>query len=153
MENQLNQNTPQSDTAQNIPVPSAQTASTVSIEQPMGTVYQVAGSGQPEFVQTQHSFQLTERNSIVILILLILTFFTPLGAILFLPLVIAALVITAKKAKQSAHTNIGTPKGLFFSLVRLIIVILTVIGIGIVALIGLFFILLSTGAIDFRMGS
>jgi hypothetical protein len=93
------------------------------------------------------------RIGIVFLILLILTFFTPLGSSLFFPLLIvgaaAAFNSTARAQKSSiAKTGRRSP---FITIIRTILIIGATIALIIVALIAFFFIGIATGLIKINL--
>jgi Ca2+/Na+ antiporter len=94
--------------------------------------------------------------SLVIFVLLLLTFFSPLGSALFLPIVVVGLAAAVKQAhltaKQSSQ-NANLPQSIVFTFFRVLVIVGTVIVMGILGIIGLFFILIATGAVNFRMGS
>ncbi|MBI1857030.1 hypothetical protein HY003_01275 [Candidatus Saccharibacteria bacterium] len=98
----------------------------------------------------------TNYTSFVILALLVLTFFTPLGASLFLPLVVVAIFYAYNHTRQSVQTSTtpaSTGKVVVHTIFKLIMVACMIFGLGILALTGILFLLVSTGWGDFRMGS
>jgi len=90
--------------------------------------------------------------SLAIFILLILTFFSPLGSILFLPLVLVGLVSAVNHVRKPKGTSTQaaplTPGMIIF---RVLIGVCMVIGIGILCIMGFLFIIFSSGG--GRMGS
>jgi Ca2+/Na+ antiporter len=94
--------------------------------------------------------------SLAIFALLILTFFSPLGSALFLPIVVVGLVAAVRQAAittQQSGQDTNLPQSVIFTVFRTLIILGTVIVVGILGIIGLFFILIATGAVNFRMGS
>ena len=98
----------------------------------------------------------TNNTSILILILLFLTFFTPLGPILMLPMIGIGIMAAFGAVRGNKQTYIGT-KGVKQNPVILAITLLfkgvMVLVLGIVGLIAFLFIAVATGAVDFRVGS
>ncbi len=93
-------------------------------------------------------------TSIVIFVLLLLTFFSPLGSILFLPIVLVGLfyaVTHARKTTNPTYQDSAPPRGIIFTVLKVLMIVGLVIGAGFLLLIGFFFILFSTGG--GRMGS
>lgn len=114
-------------------------------------------ANQPEPVLAQPAADNNAAWSLALLGLLLLTFFSPLGSALFFPIVVVGLLGAIwhanKSYKQTPNETITTPKSLFFTLIKAILLVGTIIGVGILALIGIFFMLLFSGGSDFRMGS
>jgi hypothetical protein len=127
---------------------------------PAPTTGPLVNSPQPVAVVSQenasHNASITYSPiSIVILILLLLTFFSPLGSVLFLPIVLIGLFSAARHMHTTTKPSYQSsgPQSFIFSLIKAVVVIGMVIVVGILGLIGLFFILLATGHVDLRMGS
>lgn len=109
--------------------------------------------GEPvEVIEASRS---SKTGGIILIALLIGTFFTPLGPILFLPTVIYGLVVAAKYVKHEGERTApgGHSGSLLYLLIKTTLIVGSVIVCGILALIAFLFIGISTGFIDFRMGS
>jgi len=102
------------------------------------------------------------KMTAALIILLILTFFTPLGSALFLPLVVVGFFAAYNSAhNKGKNTYVRTATGEFVpvkpsvigSIIKGLMIFCGVIGVIVLALIGFFFIAIATGGADFRMGS
>jgi hypothetical protein len=94
--------------------------------------------------------------SLALFLLLLLTFFSPLGSTLFLPIVLVGIFGAYKHVQagmKASNAPISTPKRVAFTVFKIIMIIGTVFVLGIVALIGLLFLLIGTGSFDGNMGS
>jgi hypothetical protein len=97
--------------------------------------------------------------NLIILGLLLLTFFSPLGSVLFLPIVVVGFFgalmqaqrHTKQPSSQSSSQPYSKPKGVAHILINVIVIICAVIGLGVLAIMGFLFILFSSGG--GRMGS
>jgi hypothetical protein len=135
-----------------------QNDNTGQINQPIVNPSNSSGQSSEEAVQNSDHTLPKQYNSwsIVLLVLLLLTFFSPLGSALFLPIVLVGLagaVWHTQSVVMKTPKGTHTPQKVIFSVLKVLILIGVIFVLGIVALIGLFFLLIGTGAIDFNMGS
>lgn len=121
------------------------------------TTYAAAQQPAPQIVYVQaperKSFSTT---SLVLLILLFLTFFSPLGAALFFPIVVVGIVMALRYVAtgQKMFTNEkGKTTNPILRLINAIVMVGVVVVLCIVGFIGVMFIGLSTGMIDLDFGS
>jgi hypothetical protein len=91
--------------------------------------------------------------SIVIFVLLLLTFFTPLGSALFLPLVIVGIVGAVRQVNKSnaAGGPETTAKSVGVVIYKVLMGVCMVVGLGILAIMGFIFLIFAGGG--GRMGS
>lgn len=106
--------------------------------------------------QVQAKEVLVDTKSIVLLLLLLLTFFSPLGAVLFLPILVVGMWSALKhigKGQDVDADKIVVHHSILFRIVKAFIITAIVIVLCILGLIAFLFIGLSTGTIEFDMGS
>lgn len=95
----------------------------------------------------------TSTTSIILFVLMLLTFFTPLGAVLFLPMVIVGLVSAIKFVGDTKPSQSSTPLHPILQVLRVLMMTGLIFVLGIVAIIGFFFMALVTGVVDLDLGS
>jgi hypothetical protein len=121
------------------------------------TVKETSANNNGEYSASPQNMMLKSNSwSLSLFLLLLLTFFSPLGSALFLPIVLIGIFGAYKHVQagmKASNAPISTPKLVAFTVFKVIMIIGTVFVLGIVALIGLFFLLIGTGAVDFNMGS
>lgn len=127
------------------------------------TIYPVpgqnAGTNASEAVYTTAvvSGESPKNNlSVVFGILLLLTFFTPLGAVLFLPMLITGFYLayrTVNGRQETFQLANGGRSNPIISVVKIVLTLVTIVVVGIIGLIALLFIGVATGTVEFRMGS
>ena len=119
-------------------------------------------SQQPaEAVATTQSVPETQNglslSTIIIIILLVLTFFSPLGSILFLPLVVVGIYSAARYVNKNSNSHGKTPKNTqqktLMIFAKTVMVVGIVISVGFLALIALLFLAVAGAFGEFRMGS
>ncbi len=133
-----------------------------NVQQPANygdTAYAVAQqpvAPQVIYVQSEPERKSFSSTSIILLILLFLTFFTPLGAALFFPIVVVGIVMALRYVAtgQKVFSNEkGKTTNPVLRLINAIVMVGVVFVLCIVGFIGVMFIGLSTGLIELDFGS
>lgn len=150
MQDDNNQTQPQNLDNQNI----GQIEPIIQPEIPYQEIVQPPVIQEPAVAATVPLSNKINKISIAFLVMLILTFFTPLGAVLFLPMIVCGFVLAGKVFENDSKNSVVTGhKNPLVQLLKLIIMIVSTIVLLIIGFIALIFIGFATGAIELDLGS